>query len=160
MARPITSANQKLGLFSKGDCTDEAATDTYGCPAGEVLSCRFDTVELGRHMRSYATSAWRACPLKAQCTRHKGSRRIMRGVDEPLLEQMAQRVRAQPEIMKQRKELVEPPFRTMKRGWDQGYFLMRGLAQVRAECSLTVFADNLRRVLNLVDMPRLLTSLG
>jgi hypothetical protein len=50
-ARPITSANQKLGLFSKDDFTDEAATDTYGCPAGEVLSCRFDTVELGRHIR-------------------------------------------------------------------------------------------------------------
>jgi hypothetical protein len=27
-ARPITSANQKLGLFSKDDFTDEAATDT------------------------------------------------------------------------------------------------------------------------------------
>jgi hypothetical protein len=73
---------------------------------------------------------------------------------------MEQRVRARPEIMKQRKELVEHPFGTMKRGWDQGYFLMRGLAKVRAEFSLTVFADNLRRVLHLVDMPRRLTSLG
>jgi hypothetical protein len=51
IARPITSANQKLGLFSKDDFTYEAATDTYGCPAGEVLSFRFDTVELGRHIR-------------------------------------------------------------------------------------------------------------
>jgi hypothetical protein len=40
IARPITSANQKLGLFSKDDFTYEAATDTYGCPAGEVLSFR------------------------------------------------------------------------------------------------------------------------
>jgi hypothetical protein len=78
IARPITSANQKLGLFSKDDVTYEAATDTSGCPAGEVLSCRFDTVELGRHIRYYATSACRACPLKAQCTRNKGSRRITR----------------------------------------------------------------------------------
>jgi transposase len=131
MARPITSANQKLGLFGKDDCTDEAATDTYGCPAGEVLSCRVDTVELGRHIRYYATSACRACPLKAQCTRNKGSRRITRWVDEHLLEQMEQRVRARPEIMKQRKELVEHPFGTMKRGWDQGYFLMRGLEGAR-----------------------------
>jgi Transposase DDE domain len=58
--------------------------------------------------------------------------------------------------MKQRKELVEPPFGTMKRGWDQGYFLMRGLAKVRAEFSLTVLAYNLRRALTLLDMPQLL----
>ena len=81
-------------------------------------------------------------------------------MDEPLLEQMEQRVHARPEIMTQRKELVEHPFGTMKRGWDQGYVLMRGLAKVRTEFSLTVLADNLRRVLNLVDIPRLLASLG
>lgn len=81
-------------------------------------------------------------------------------MDEHLLEQMEQRVLARPEIMTQRKELVEHPFGTMKRGWDQGYFLMRGLARVRAEFSLTVLAYNLRRVLNLVAMTRLLASFG
>jgi hypothetical protein len=160
IARPSTSANQTLGLFSTDDLTYEAATDTYGCPAGAVLRCRCDTIELGRHMRSYATAACRACPLKAQCTRNKGGRRITRWVDEHLLEQMAQRVQARPEIMQQRKAIVEHPCGTRKRSWHQGYCLMRGLAKVRAECSLTVLADNLRRVLNLVDMPRLLASLG
>jgi hypothetical protein len=62
--------------------------------------------------------------------------------------------------MQQRKELVEHPFGTMKRSWNQGYFLMRGVAKGRAECSLTVLAYTLRRVLNLVDMPRRLASLG
>jgi transposase len=160
IARPITSANQKLGLFSKDDFTYEAATDTYSCPAGEGLRFRFATIELGRHIRSYATSACRTCPLKAQCTRSKGGRRITRWVDEALLEQREQRGHARPEIMKQRQELVEHPFGTMKRRWHQGYFLMRGVAKVRAEFSLTVLAYNLRRVLHLVDMPRLLASLG
>jgi hypothetical protein len=73
---------------------------------------------------------------------------------------MEQRVRSRPEVMKQRHELVEHPFGTMKRGWDHGYFLMRGLEKVRTEFSLTVLAYNLRRVLNLVEMPRLLTALG
>jgi hypothetical protein len=81
-------------------------------------------------------------------------------VDAHLLEQMEPRVHARPEIMKQRKELVEHPLGTIKRGWAQGYCLRRGLAKVRAAFSLTVLADNLRRVLNLVDMPRLLASLG
>ena len=81
-------------------------------------------------------------------------------MDEPLLEQMAQRVHARPESMQQRQELVEHPCGTMQRSWHQGYCLRRGLAKVRAECSLTVLADKLRRVVHLVDMPRLLASLG
>ncbi|HEX9870353.1 MAG TPA: transposase [Candidatus Tectomicrobia bacterium] len=160
LARPLTSAHQQLGLFSKDDCTYEAATDTYSCPAGEGLSVRVATIELGRHMRDEATAACRTCPLKAQCTRHQGGRRRPRWVDEELLEPREPRVHARPQIMKQRKELVEHPFGTMKRRWHQGYCLLRGLAKVRAELSVTVVADHLRRVLNLVDMPRLLASLG
>jgi hypothetical protein len=73
---------------------------------------------------------------------------------------MAPRVLARPEIMTPRKALVEHPFGTMTRGWDQGSCLMRGVARVRAACSLTVLADHLRRVFNLVAMPRLLASFG
>ena len=83
-----------------------------------------------------------------------------RGVDEHLLEAMAQRVRRRPAVMQQRKQLVEHPFGTMQRWWEAGYFLMRGLEKVRTEFSLTVLAYNLRRVLNLVEMPRLMAALG
>jgi transposase len=160
VARPVTSANQKLGLFSKEDFTYDGATDTYQCPAGARLTFRFATVELGRHIRYYATSACRACPLKPQCTRNKGGRRLTRWVDEHLLEEMERRVRRRPEVMKQRKQLVEHPFGTMKRWWDQGFFLLRGLEKVRTEFSLTVLAYNLRRVVNLVGIPRLIAALG
>jgi hypothetical protein len=73
---------------------------------------------------------------------------------------MQRRVKTRPEVIKQRKDRVEHPFGTMKRWWDQGYFLMRGRGKVRTEFSLTVLAYNLRRVLNLVGMPRLMAALG
>ena len=76
------------------------------------------------------------------------------------MEEMEQRVSSRPEVMKQRKQLVEHPFGTMKRWWDQGFFLMRGLEKVRKEFSLTVLAYNLRRVVNLVGIPRLIAALG
>jgi hypothetical protein len=41
MARPSTSANAKLGLFSKDDCRYAQATDTYQCPASARLTLRF-----------------------------------------------------------------------------------------------------------------------
>jgi hypothetical protein len=111
-------------------------------------------------MRDSATAACRTCTLKAQCTRNTGGRRITRGVDAQLLAQMAPRVRARPAIMPQRQALVAHPCGTMKRGWDQGYCLMRGVAKGRAEFRVTVLADHLRRVLNLVAMPRRLARLA
>ena len=48
----------------------------------------------------------------------------------------------------------------MKRGMDQGYFLLKTLRKVRAEFSLTVLAYNLKRVLNLVSVARLLEVLA
>jgi len=160
VARPITSANQKLGLFSKDDFTYDGAIDTSHCPAGERLTFRFATVEPGQPIRSDATSAGSACPLKPPCTRNTGGQRLTRWVDDHLWEAMEQRGRRRPEVMKQRTPLVEHPCGTMQRWWDAGSFVMRGLEKVRPELSVTILADNLRRGVNLVEMPRLLAALG
>jgi transposase len=160
VARPITSANQQLGLFSTDDFTNESATDTAQGLAGARLTCRFATVALGRNLRDEATSACRACPLTPQGTRHNGGRRLTRLVDEHLVEEMDERVCCRPEVMKQRKQLVEHPFGTMKRWWDVGYFLRREREKVRTEFSVTVLSYDLRRVLTLVERPRLMAALG
>ena len=135
-----TSANRKRGLFTKEDFRYDAQRDRYLCPAGETLNFRFQTVELGREIRYYATRACQRCALKAKCTRNKSGRRITRWVDEHLLEAMQARVRAQPEKVGLRKCLAEHPFGTIKHGMNQGYFLMRGLPKVRAEMALTALA--------------------
>jgi len=119
-----------------------------GCP-------RSTTVELGRTIKNYRTSACGHCGLKPRCTRNKDGRKITRWVDEHLLEEMEQRLRRAPALFAQRKALSEHPFGTMKRSMDQGYFLLKGLRKVRGEFSLTVLAYNLKRVLNIVGMPRL-----
>jgi transposase len=160
VARPITSAKAKLGLFSKDDVRSDQATDTSQCPASAWLTCRFDAVEHGRHLRDDAPSACGGCALKPPCTRRPGGRRITRWGDEHLVDAMEPRVRSRPEVMQQRTQLVAHPFGTMQRWGDAGYVLMRGLAKVRTECRLTVLAYNLRRVLHLVEMPRLLAALG
>jgi hypothetical protein len=51
-------------------------------------------------------------------------------VDEAILEEMERRVREEPEKMKKRKELVEHPFGTMK----------KGMKKAAAEMSLTVLS--------------------
>ena len=126
------------------------------------MSYRSNGFELGRAIRYYRAplSACRACALKAKCTRNQEARRLSRWEHEALLEQMQQRVVAQPQKMKQRKMLSEHPFGTIKRGMEARYFLMRGLEKVRAEMSLTVLAYNLKRVINLIGVPKLLLALS
>jgi transposase len=158
--KPSTSANTKLGLFGKERFSYDPQKDCYWCPGGAELTFRFETTELGRHIRYYTTAACRKCPLKEQCTRNKDGRRITRWVDEHILERMEERLKANPAIMQERKQLVEHPFGTIKHANDQGYFLMKGLKNVRAEFSLSCLAYNLKRVINILGIPRLLVALG
>src|ERR1700730_10419604 len=98
------------------------------------------------------------CPIKHRCTTNQRGRRISRWVDEKLLEDMARRVRARPEMMRRGQQLSEPPFGTIKRAMNQGYFLMRGLNKVGAEMSLTVLSYNLKRVINLIGVKKMIEA--
>jgi len=156
-----TSANRKRGLFTKEDFRYDPDQDCYGCPADQSLTFRFQTTEQEREIRYYANpAACRQCPIKAECTRNKAGRRITRWVDEHLLEAMQARVRAEPEKVGLRKLLAEHPFGTIKHSMNQGYFLMRGLEKVRAEMALTVMAYDLKRVIRILGVPRMIEALG
>jgi hypothetical protein len=135
-----TSASKKFGLFGKSDFRYASERDCYWCPAGEMLTFRFQRQEKGRIRRYYATSVCRQCPIKVKCTRSKEGRRITRWAYEEVLEEMERRVRSSPEKVKLRKRLAEHPFGTIKHSMDQGYFLMKRLPNVGAEMSLSVLA--------------------
>ena len=160
VAKAQTSVNVKRGLFTKEDFAYDTHSDTYTCPSGAQLTFRFEAVELGREIRYYAlpVAVCRGCPLRERCTRNKGGRRIMRWKHEHVLEAMGERVRARPEVLKQRQEVVEHPFGTMKRAMNAGYFLLKGRAKVGAEMSLTVLCYNLLRAVNILGVKRLIEA--
>jgi transposase/transcription elongation GreA/GreB family factor len=160
LPKPETSANKALGLFTKDDFRYDRERDLYVCPAGEELTFRHASHEKGRDVRYYRTYACSRCPLRPQCTRNTQSRRISRSANEHVLEEMNARVAANPQILRKRKAIVEHPFGTIKRWMNQAYFLMRGLANVRAEFSLSALAYDLKRVLAIVGVPALLAALA
>src|SRR5262245_14975641 len=110
-------------------------------------------------MKYYTTTACRTCVMKSRCTEGV-QRRIKRLADEEVVERMAARVRAGPEKLRIRKGLVEHPFGTIKRAMGQGYFLMRGDPKVRTEMSLTVLAYNMKRVINIAGVRKMIEALG
>jgi transposase len=155
-----TSANTARGLYGKSQFQYDAAKDVYVCPAGAELTYRFATDELGRELRYYRASGCKTCAVKSRCTRNKANRTITREENEHRMEAMAARMRAQPHKFKLRKTLAEHPFGTIKRWFGYSYFLLKGLAKVRCEWSLTTLAYNLKRVLNLVSFEKLMAAVG
>lgn len=73
---------------------------------------------------------------------------------------MAERLKARPDILARRREIVEHPFGSIKQWMNQGVFLMRGLEKVRAEFSLTALAYNLRRALNILGVEKLMVAVA
>ncbi len=155
-----TSANTARGLYGKSQFKYDAPKDVYVCPAGATLTYRFATYELGRELKYYRASGCKSCALKSRCTRNKANRTITREENEHLMEAMVARMRAQPHKFKLRKTLAEHPFGTIKRWFGYTHFLLKGLAKVRCEWSLTTLAYNHKRVLNLVSFEKLMAAVG
>ena len=78
---------------------------------------------------------------------------------EGVLARMALRVCDPPESMPLRMPLAEQPLGTLKRAWHHGFFLCRGWKKVAAEMSLSVLADNLKRAVNILGVPKLIAAL-
>ena len=51
-----------------------------------------------------------------------------------------------------RRLLSEHPFGTMKRAFNQGYVLLKGLRKVKGEIGFTMLAYNIRRVINILGV--------
>ena len=160
IAKPLTSANTALGLYGKESFKYDAKDNCYICPAGQKLTYRFATNEKGRAIYYYRASGCKSCPLKAKCTRNKENRTITRLAAEEVQERMAERVAANPQIMRRRKAIIEHCFGTIKRSFGYDYFLCRGMRNVSTEVNLTVLAYNLKRACNLVGVNNLIAAVS
>jgi transposase len=155
MERPQPA--QTEGIFPLEQFSYDESKDFYTCPAGKRLSYR--TFDKAKQVRCYWTEACHSCPLKTQCTTGKGPRKIKRPLGQAAADRMLQRVAQNPECLRLRKQLVEHPFGTMKRSMGFDYFLMRGKEKVGSETSLMLLAYNLKRVIKLEGVHKLIAGL-
>src|SRR5262245_14307707 len=158
LPEPMTSGAKSDGRFGKQDFVYLASEDVYRCPAGEKLTYRYTNEEDGKTLRRYWTTACPHCPLKAQCTKGP-ERRITRWEHEHVLEAVQQRLDANPQAMRLRRETVEHPFGTLKMRMGATHFLMKRLPKVATEMALHVLAYNLTRVMNIIGVKPLLATI-
>jgi transposase len=156
--KPLTSGSKAEGRFGKPDFVYVPDDDAYRCPAGEVLTWRFTSVEKGMTLHTYWTTKCADCPLKAQCTTGK-QRRIKRWEHEAVIEAMQEHLDRKPDAMRIRRATVEHPFGTIKAGMGATHFRTRTLEKVKTEMSLHVLAYNLKRAIAILGPQPLMAAM-
>jgi transposase len=158
LPKPLTSQAKAAGRYGKQDFVYIPDQNTYRCPAGETLTYRYTNVEAGLTVSRYWTSACPRCPLKARCT-PAPERRVTRWEHEHILEAMQQRLDANPNAMRVRRQTVEHPFGTLKSRMGASHFLMKTKRHVSTEMALHVLAYNLTRALSILGTRKMLTAI-
>ncbi len=153
-----TSGKRAKGQYTRSDFIYDAEEDEYICPAKERMSYRFTTEEKGKKFHVYMTRHCASCPLKAKCTTGK-ERRIKRWEKEHVLEAAEAELKKNPDAMRQRKQIAEHPYGTIKHWMGSTHFLMKRLPNVQTEMSLHVLAYNLRRAINILGVPKIMEQL-
>ncbi len=130
----------------------DVATDSYICPHGQRLpfrSLRKSQVTSSRSIRVYRASrtACRTCPAFGICIKDKHAGRALWISSSDVLLLKHRRWMQTDEarsLYARRRELSEPTFGILKDQLGARRFLLRGLANVRAEFTLMAAAFNLR----------------
>src|SRR5450631_1899710 len=156
--KPMTSNNLAEGLFDKRDFVYDDKRDEYRCPAGQIAIHRFTTIEHGKTLHKYWSSACPTCPMKPRCTTGS-NRRIARWEHESVLEMVQERLDGAPEAARLRRQTVEHVFGTLKAWMGPSHFLTRTLPRVRTEMSLQVLAYNLKRAIKILGTGPLIAAM-
>ena len=143
------------GLYAKTQFVYDKLTNTYRCPAGQLLA-RFKR-DSGKQTDYYETRACADCALKSKCTK-SARRSIARSWYADAAERAHERAQERG-LMTLRSATAEHPFGTLK--WMMpGGFLVRTLPRVQGEMALTVLTYNLKRVLNILGFEKLMKKLA
>jgi len=139
--------------------------NTYTCPQGQTLTTtgRWHkktgrTEESGYQFQKYRTPACKTCPVKDLCTSRKGGREIDRSQYADAVEENHQRYKENPQLYRKRQEINEHIFGTIKRKWGYNYTDLIGLEKVNGEHSLIMLVYNIKRSINILGVPDLITK--
>lgn len=151
LPKTSTSNSKAAGLYDRADFVFDPKSDTYRCPANQLLPRRGRSLESGRYIDTYFASnpVCAACPLKPNCTTG-AHRRVRRWEHEHVLDELEKRMVNEPKQMRVRRATVEHPFGTIKAWMGHTHFLTKTMDRVSTEMSLHVLSYNLRRVINIV----------
>ena len=150
---PKAHSSQDNGLYNMNEFVYDAEHDTYTCPANQVLHTNGNICKKRKHrVKRYYTKACDGCRLRERCTKNKMGRFIERSIYQETLEENEKRVNENPEYYRQRQQITEHQFGTLKRQWGFTFTLIKGKEHVLTEVNLMMMCYNLRRLMSILGI--------
>ena len=158
---PKAHSSQNNGLFDMQIFKYDEEKDIYTCPNNEILSTNGTIYNKANHkVKHYKNrQACKKCTIREQCTKNKNGRFIERSIYQKDLEENKKRVENNPEYYRQRQQIIEHQFGTLKRQWGFTYTLMKGLDNVLTEVNIMMIIYNLRRTMSILGIKALKNKL-
>lgn len=165
---PRESSTNNEALYPVEKFTYDKNNDTYTCPAGCTLTTtgkwyKHSDSRKGRFsykFKRYTTGKCKGCIQRQYCTggKHNG-RAIDRSEYAEALEANTDRVEQNPEYYRQRQEIIEHIFGTLKRQRGFTHVLVKGKENVLGEVGLMFIGYNLSRCVTILGAKNLIKAL-
>ncbi len=164
---PKESSSSKTNPdFAMQSFTYNQAQDTYTCPAKQTLytngrwyNKKLNNGRLSYKVKHYKTKACQGCPLRIKCTTNKLGRVIERTEYQEYTDRNNDRVNINPEYYRQRQQIIEHQFGTLKRQWHFDYTLTRSKEKVLGEVYLAFTCYNLKRTVSIMGFEALMNKI-
>ena len=165
---PKESSSSKTNPeFAMGSFVYDCWKDTYTCPAGQTLKTngRWYNKQLkhGRksyQVKHYKTRACQECELRNQCTTNKLGRIIERTQYQEYVDRNNDRVNQNPDYYRQRQQIIEHQFGTLKRQWNFEHTWVKGKEKVLGEVFLEFTCYNLKRSLSILGFDDIMARIN
>lgn len=156
--------SETVGDYANGRCVYIPERNIFVCPMGQVLYP--SSVNRSKQIAKYLNcTACKNCQHKCTTSRYKVAERqavpsqFSKEYDDSNLFVRQIKIRANREIIRQRKSIIEHTFGTVKRALGISYLLLCGKEKVTGEISLAFTAFNMKRAISLSGVERMVQCL-
>jgi transposase len=164
---PRASSSGNTELYTIDKFTYDKETDSYSCPAGEQLQTNGNWLKHSKskdgrspyRFKRYISKACKTCQLLSKCTSCNRGRQIDRSEYAESLESNNRRVLENPEYYRERQQITEHQFGTLKRQRGFTHTLVRGKDNVLGEVGLMFIGYNLSRCVSILGIEILIKYL-
>lgn len=166
---PKAPSTKDIGLYPISLFIYNKKDNTYTCPAGSILKTngrwyKHSDSRKGRkgspyHFQRYTTPDCKTCMKRHLCTKGRNGRYIDRSEYAGIVEENANRVTENPEYYRQRQQVTEHMFGTLKRQRGFTHVNVRGKEKVLGEVGLMFTGYNLSRCVTILGVDRLIKIL-
>ena len=163
----LVNSNEKgtTAAYMVDKFTYNSESDTYACPAGSTLTTSGNWHKKSRERDSYQFKKYRTpdcktCSVQALCTaKADGRREIDRSQYAEAVEKNRTNYQNNKDLYRNRQEINEHIFGTIKRQWGYNHTNLRGLVKVNGEMALIMTVYNMKRAINILGIEKLLAKL-